>query len=134
MKPVKTPFSGKGGAHYCAAMEHNGLLYVSGQLSVDPETGRVPEGGIRPETARALENLRLVLQAAGAGVNDVIQCRIYTPDVAYWPEINAVYAAFFGGHMPARVIVPTTELHHGCLVEIEALAAVPERKQEQENV
>lgn len=124
MKPIKTSFSGRGGAHYCAAMEHGGLLYISGQLSLDPETGCVPEGGICVETQRALDNLDLVLQAAGAARTDVIQCRIYTPDVAYWGDINKIYAAFFGEHMPARVIVPSTALHHGCLVEIEAVAAL----------
>ena len=54
---------------------------------------------------------------------DVLQCRVYLPDVAYWGEFNQVYSEFFGAHKPARVVVPTNHLYGGCLVEIEAVAA-----------
>jgi reactive intermediate/imine deaminase len=111
-------------AHYSAAVIHNGLVYVSGQLSVDPATGKVPEGGVAVETRQALSNLEAVLTTAGAKKTDVLQCRVYTPDVELWGEINAVYAEFFGSHKPARSVVPTTKLHYGCLIEIEAVAAV----------
>jgi reactive intermediate/imine deaminase len=111
-------------AHYSAAVIHNGLVYVSGQISVDPATGKIPEGGVVAETRQALSNLETVLTAAGAKKTDVLQCRVYTPDVELWGEINAVYAEFFGSHKPARSVVPTTKLHYGCLIEIEAVAAV----------
>jgi len=107
-------------------MAHGGILYVSGQLSIDPATGLVPEGGIRPQTRQALANVDAVLREANLTRNDVIMCRVYVPDVALWDEVNAEYAAFFGDHRPARVVVPTTALHHNCLVEIEATAALPE--------
>ena len=67
----------------------------------------------------ALEN---VFIAAGCGREDVVLCRVYISDIALWDEVNAVYAAFFGSHKPARVVVPTRALHHGALVEIEAVA------------
>jgi len=124
MEYVNTTGSGKGNAHYSAGVIHNGLLYVSGQLSVDPATGAVPSGGVAVETRQALANLEAVLTAANVSKTDVIQCRVYTPDVAYWSEINTVYANFFGDHKPARCVVPTTQLHYGCLVEIEAVAAI----------
>lgn len=124
MQFVKTEYSGKGVSHYSAGVIHNGLLYVSGQVSKNPATGSVPEGGIIPETRQALLNLEAVLTAAGVKKTDVIQCRVYTPDMDYWDDINAVYAEFFGSHKPARCIIPTTRLHFGCLVEIEAIAAV----------
>ena len=118
--------SARKGAHYSPGVVHNGLLYVSGQLSIDPATGAVPAGGLAAETRQALENLEAVLTAAGAKKTDVLQCRVYTPDVNFWDEINAVYAEFFGDHKPARCVVPSARLHFGCLVEIEAIAAVKE--------
>ena len=122
MQFVTTEHSGKGVSHYSAGIIHNGLLYISGQISKNPATGTIPDGGIIPETKQALENMELVLKAAGVEKTDVIQCRIYTPDIEYWGDINATYAEFFGSHKPARCIIPCTPLHFGCLVEIEAIA------------
>jgi len=123
MQFVKTEHSGKGAAHYSAGVIHNGLLYVSGQISKDPVSGLIPEG-IIAETRQALLNLETVLKAAGANKTDVVKCTIYTSDIEYWGDINTVYADFFGSHKPARSIVPTSRLHYGCLVEIEAIAAI----------
>lgn len=123
MKKIQTPYSARSAGHYSPGVVYNGLLYVSGQLSVDPETGKLPEGGAANHAAQALKNLDMVLREAGCSRTDVLQCRVYIPDVAYWDEVNAVYAAFFGDHKPARVVVPTRELHGGSLVEIEAIAA-----------
>lgn len=122
MKLIETKYSKDGGGHYSAAVAYGGLVYISGQLSINPETKEVEKGGVRAEAKRALLNLELVLKEANASKNDVIQCRLYTPDVAYWDEINDVYAEFFGDHKPARAVVPSNKLHSGCLVEIEAIA------------
>ena len=111
------------GAHYSSGVVYNGLLYVSGQLSIDPATGAVPPGGAAAETRQALLNLENVLTAVGVKKTDVIQCRIYTPNIDFWDEINAAYADFFGSHKPARCIVPTSRLHYDCLVEVEAIVA-----------
>ena len=124
MQYVRTDDSFRNPGHYSPGIIHNGLLYVSGQLSVDPNSGRRAEGGIVAETRQALANMERVLKAAGASRNDVILCRVYTPDVALWDSINKEYASFFGEHRPARVVVPTSTLHHECLVEIEAVAVV----------
>ena len=102
------------------------MLYVSGQLSIDPDTREVCSGDIKDHTRLALDNVDRVLKEAGVSRNDVVMCRVYTPDVNYWGPINEVYAEFFGDHKPARVIVSTTTLHFGCLVEIEAVAEMPE--------
>lgn len=120
---VVTKFSVRDGGHYVPAMKYNDVLYISGQLSIDPETGKVPEGGVKAQARQALDNLDLVLREAGAARDDVLHCRIYIPDVAYWPELNQVYGEFFGDHKPARVVVPTNQLYNGCLVEVEAIAA-----------
>ena len=122
MKIVQVPFKGENKGHYSAGVISKGMLYVSGQLSIDPDTREVEKGGIREHTARALDNVDRVLKAAGVTRDQVVFCRVYTPDVAYWGPINEVYAEFFGSHKPGRVIVSTTKLHFGCLVEIEAVA------------
>ncbi len=123
IETVETKFSVRDGGHYVPAVKYNEVLYISGQLSIDPETGKVPEGGVKAEARQALANLDLVLREAGATREDVLHCRVYIPDVAYWPDLNQVYGEFFGAHRPARVVVPTNKLYNGCLVEVEAVAA-----------
>lgn len=80
--------------------------------------------GIKAETKQALKNLDLILKEAGCTKDDVIQCRVYIPDVALWGDMNEVYTEYFGDHKPARVVVPSNNLFGGSLVEIEAIAAV----------
>ena len=126
MKMVCPPFKGENKGHYTAGVISKGMLYVSGQLSIDPDTREVCSGDIKDHTRLALDNVDRVLKEAGVSRNDVVMCRVYTPDVNYWGSINEVYAEFFGDHKPARVIVSTTTLHFGCLVEIEAVAEMPE--------
>ncbi|MBO7174027.1 MAG: RidA family protein [Burkholderiaceae bacterium] len=126
MKMVCPPFKGENKGHYTAGVISRGMLYVSGQLSIDPDTREVCQGDIKDHTRLALDNVDRVLKEAGVSRNDVVMCRVYTPDVNYWGPINEVYAEFFGEHKPARVIVSTTTLHFGCLVEIEAVAEMPE--------
>ena len=123
IKEVTTEFSVRDGGHYTPGMLHNGTLYISGQLSIDPETGKVPEGGIHAEARQALKNMDLVLREAGLTKDNVIQCRVYLPDVKYWGALNEEYAAYFGSHKPARIVVPANNLYNGCLCEIEAVAA-----------
>lgn len=125
MQIITPDFKGENKGHYSAGVISNGTLYVSGQLSIDPDTREVCKGGIREHTQLALKNVDRVLKAAGLARENVVFCRIYTPDVNYWRPINEEYAAFFGNHKPGRVIVSTTTLHFGCLVEIEAVAEVP---------
>lgn len=108
--------------HYCPGMISNGMLYISGQLPVHHETGEPMAEDIAQQTYDALHNVELVLKAAGITKEHVVMCRVYIPDVAHWDIVNEVYAKFFGEHKPARVIVPSRELHNGALVEIEAMA------------
>lgn len=124
MKQIHTKYSKNGKGHYVPGMIHNDTLYISGQLSLDLETGKVVEGGIKAETERTLANMELVLDAAELTKDDIVMVRLYTSDVENWDIINEVYSNYFGAHKPARVVVPTKELHYGCLVEIEAVAAI----------
>jgi len=108
--------------HYSPIVEHNGTLYISGQLPKQPD-GSIPEG-IQAQTKAVLAKLDYLLSHAGSDRNHVLQVRIYIPDVMHWSVVNEVYAAFFDEHRPARCIVPSRELHYGCLIELEAVAVV----------
>lgn len=122
MRFVIPDFKGENPGHYSAGVISHGTLYISGQLSIDPDTRKPCEGDIKAHTRLALNNLDRVLRAADCQRDQVVFCRIYTPSSEYWGAINEVYAEFFGEHKPGRVIVSTTTLHYGCLVEIEAIA------------
>lgn len=110
--------------HYSPGIISNGMLYISGQLSIDPDTREVPNGGIEEHLNLALANVERVLEKAGLNRNSVVQCRIYITDIGYWDTVNKVYAEFFGEHKPSRIVVPVPELHFGCLTEIEAVAEI----------
>ena len=123
MEKIETKYSVRDGGHYSPGMRHGDTLYISGQLSIDPETGKPAEGGVTAEARQALSNMDLVLTTAGLTRENVVQCRVYIPDVAYWGELNEAYGEYFGAHKPARVVVPSGPLYGGCRVEIEAVAA-----------
>jgi 2-iminobutanoate/2-iminopropanoate deaminase len=127
MKKITPKYNGESKGHYTPGIISNGMLYISGQLSLDPDSKKVPEGGIEAHTRLALANVECVLEAAGLCRNDVVQCRVYVSDIDQWEIVNQVYAEFFGEHKPARIVVPTGRLHYGCLIEIEAIAEVVEK-------
>ena len=126
MQIIDPQFKGHNPGHYSAGVISHGMLYVSGQLSIDPDTREVCQGDIKDHARLALNNVDRVLKAAGVSRDRVVFCRVYTPSAQYWSAINEVYAEFFGDHKPGRVVVSTTDLHCGCLVEIEAIAEVKE--------
>lgn len=126
MEPISTPNAPTPAGHYSQAVVHGGLVFVSGQLPTVPETGERLTGGIELQTRRALQNVAAILEAAGSGIEHVLKTTVYVSDMALWGGVNTAYAEFFGDHRPARAVVPTRDLHHGVLVEIEAIAALPD--------
>lgn len=125
MKLIQTEQSQASAGHYTPAVIHGDTAYISGQLPLDAEQGETsPTGTIREQTQKALRNLERVLLLCKSRKELVVKTTIYIPDIALWPEVNEVYAAFFGSHRPARSIVPTNALHFGSLIEIEAIAAI----------
>lgn len=124
MRQVSTERAPKPSGHYSQAMVHGDVVYISGQLPVDPVTGKRRVGSIEEQTEQALKNLKEVLVAAGSDVDHVIKTTIYVSDIELWDQVNAVYASFFGVHQPARAVVPTKNLHFGFQIEIEAIAAL----------
>lgn len=109
--------------HYSQAVRHNDLVFISGQLPLDPVTNQVVEGGVEPQLRQVMANISAILEASGSGLNNILKTTIYIPDSSYWPEINRVYAACMGEHKPARAVIPCGDLHYGVLLEMEVIAA-----------
>lgn len=123
MRFISTEDAPRPGGHYSQAVVHQGVVYVAGQLPIVPETGEKCLGTVEEQTERTLLNLEAVLKAAGSGKDRVLRVTVYVSDISLWGRVNEVYAGFFGGHRPARTVVPTRDLHYGFLVEIDAVAA-----------
>ena len=123
MRIIKPPHPSSG--HYSAGIISNGMLYISGQTSADPETGRIPDGGIAAEAAMCLSRAENILKAAGIDKNCVVMCRVFVSDMSLWGAMNEAYAKFFGAHMPARAVYESAHIHHGANVEMEAVAEMP---------
>jgi 2-iminobutanoate/2-iminopropanoate deaminase len=124
MQAVITEDAPAPAGHYEQARVHDGIVYVSGQLPVDPVSGDQKDDSIEEQTRQTLENVEAVLRAAGSDLDHVLKTTVYVSDIALWDRVNDVYASFFGEHRPARAVVPTRELHHGFQVEIEAVAVL----------
>jgi 2-iminobutanoate/2-iminopropanoate deaminase len=124
MHPIATDNAPAPAGHYSQGMIHDGLVYVSGQLPIDPASGQPRTGSIEEQTQLAIDNLTSVLEAAGSGLDRVIKTTVYVSNIDLWGRVNTVYAESFGDHRPARAVVPTRDLHFGCQVEIEAVAAI----------
>ena len=112
--------------HYSPGIEHNGLIYVSGQLPMMLDTREPFTGDIEEQTELALRNVEAVLHAAGSDLEHVLQMTIYVSDMELWGRVNETYARVIGEHRPARAIVPVKELHFGTQIEIQAIAAKKE--------
>lgn len=112
--------------HYSQATVHQGIVYVAGQLALDPATRELVPGGIEAQTERALANVAAVLEAAGSDFAHVFKMNVYVSDIALWGAVNATYARMLGESRPARAVIPTRELKPGCLIEIDCIAAVRE--------
>lgn len=122
MRIIETSAAPRAGGHYSQGVAHGGLVYVSGQLPLDPATGDVTgEGDIEAQTERALRNVEAILVAAGSSLDQVVQVTIYITGRALWPQVNAVYARILGDHRPARAVIPVPEIKPGCLIEIQAI-------------
>ncbi len=126
MKEVLLDVKGQNKGHYVPGIISRGMLYISGQLSLDLDTRKVADGGVRAHMQQALVNVERVLKAAGMTKDDVVFCRVYVDGIDNWDEINEEYRDFFGAHKPARIVINAKELHFGCKVEIEAIAECPE--------
>jgi len=109
---------------YSQATVHNGIAYLSGQIPLDPATGQIVAGGIAEQTTRVLDNLRAVLEAAGASLDTVLKTTVFLADMGEFAAMNEIYGRYFATNPPARATVQAARLPRDVRVEIECIAAV----------
>jgi 2-iminobutanoate/2-iminopropanoate deaminase len=124
LKQINTEKAPSAIGPYSQAVVANGFLYTAGQIPLDPDTGKIVEGGIVEQTERVMRNLEEVLQASGASWADVVKTTVYLHDLAHFPTVNEVYGRWLNGSRPARSTVQVSGLPRGALVEIDAIAAI----------
>lgn len=124
MKPIQTEKAPAAIGPYSQAIDSGaGIVFVSGQLPIDPATGAFPEGGVKEQTRQSLTNAKAILEAAGLSLANVVKTTVFLADMGDFGGMNEVYAEFFKAPFPARSAVAVKTLPKGALVEIECIAA-----------
>ncbi|MBO6063175.1 MAG: RidA family protein [Bacteroidales bacterium] len=124
MKAISTMEAPAAIGPYSQAVDSGtGLVFVSGQLPIDPATGAFPEGGVAEQARQSLRNAQAILRAAGLELADVVKTTVFLADMGDFAAMNAVYATFFSEPFPARSAVAVKTLPKGALVEIECIAS-----------
>ena len=124
MKPIHSDKAPAAIGPYSQAISSGaGLVFVSGQLPIDPATGAFPEGGVKEQTHQSLTNAAAILEAAGLSLKNVVKTTVFLADMADFAAMNEVYAQLFSAPFPARSAVAVKTLPKGALVEIECIAA-----------
>ncbi len=121
-RAIRTERAPRPVGHYSQAIAAGGLIWVSGQVALDPLTGELVAGGAAEQARQALANVAAVLEAAGSGLDRVVRTTVYLIDLDDFEEVNRVYAGFFPGTPPARVSVEVRRLPRDARVEIDAVA------------
>jgi 2-iminobutanoate/2-iminopropanoate deaminase len=121
-KVVHTEHAPKAVGPYSQAIESNGTLYISGQIPIDPETGKIVEGGIKEQTNQVMKNIGAILNAAGYTYEDVVKSTCLLSDMDNFVPMNEVYAQYYAENPPARAAYGVVRLPLGVLVEIETIA------------
>ena len=123
-KPISTDKAPAAIGPYSQAIDSGtGLVFLSGQLPIDPSTGAFPEGGIQAQTRQSILNAEAILQAAGLSLSHVVKTTVFLADMGDFGAMNEVYAQFFTSPFPARSAVAVKTLPKGAMVEIECIAA-----------
>jgi 2-iminobutanoate/2-iminopropanoate deaminase len=124
---ISTDKGPRTGLPYSQGIRHGDLVFVAGQVALDPATGQVVEGGIREQTRQTLENVDAILRAAGTSLAHAVECLCLLHDIADFGAFNEIYKGFFPKDPPARTTVQAVLPRPGLLVEIRAVAAMPPR-------
>jgi 2-iminobutanoate/2-iminopropanoate deaminase len=122
MKEIITPEKPKPAGPYSPAIRAQGFVFVSGQIPADPDTGELAAGGIQAQTTRAVQNVELVLQAAGLSLGDVVKTTVYLKNMNDFTSMNETYGKLFGANPPARTTIEVARLPRDVQIEIEAIA------------
>ena len=109
---------------FSEAVRVDNILYLSGQIGFDSETGKLVEGGIAGETKKTMENIKATLEKYGSSLSEVVKCTVYLADIAEWAAMNEVYVTYFPEHPPARSALGSNGLALGARTEIECMATI----------
>jgi len=123
LKIIKSKKAPEAIGPYSQAIAANNLVFVSGMIALDPATGKMVDGGVQEQTARALASLKAVLKAAGSSEKSVVKTTVFIKDSSMYKDMNESYAKFFGKHKPARATLVTGFARDDILVEIDAIAS-----------
>ena len=107
---------------YCTATIYGGMIFMSGMIGVNPQTGKAPEGGTLAQAEQAFENIKTVLAELGADTGDVVKTTVFLTNIADFSEVNKLYAEVFGPDYPARTCVEVSALPMGLSIEVECIA------------
>jgi 2-iminobutanoate/2-iminopropanoate deaminase len=124
MKVVATESAPKAIGPYSQAIASKGMVFVSGQIPIDPSTGNLVEGPIADQTQRVMTNLAAILEAAGSSLSQVVKTTVYLKDMGDFAEMNEVYGSHFPDHKPARATVQVAKLPRDVGVEIDCIAVL----------
>lgn len=124
MYSIVTPDAPKAIGPYSQGISAGGLIFVSGQLGINPATGELVAGGIEEQTHQVLRNISAILSSASASLAGVVKTTVYLKDLKDFPAMNIVYAEFFDQNLPARATVQVSALPKGALVEIDCIAVM----------
>ena len=119
---IATENAPKAVAAYSQAVEMNGTLFISGQVPLDPATGKLVDGGIEEQTLQVMKNIGAILEAAGYSYSDVVKSTCFLSDIANFKAMNDVYAQFYTENKPACSAFAVKDLPLGALIEIETIA------------
>jgi len=122
---IHTDMAPKAVGPYSQAVSHDGLLYLSGQIGLDPESGQLVSNELEPQARQVMRNLAAVLSASGAGLSDILKVGIFLTDMADFPAVNVLYADWLGAHRPARATVAVAALPLGARIEMDVIARRP---------
>ena len=107
---------------YCTATIYGGMIFMSGMIGVNPQTGQAPEGGTLAQAEQVFENIKTVLAELGADTGDVLKTTVFLTNIADFSEVNKLYAEVFGPDYPARTCVEVSALPMGLSIEVECIA------------
>jgi 2-iminobutanoate/2-iminopropanoate deaminase len=118
---ISTEKAPKAVGPYSQAIRFANLLFVSGQISLDPKSGEIVRGDIEVQTKQVLENLKAIVEASGMGLGDILKCTCFLQNMEHFARFNSVYSAYFANVLPARETVEVSRLPKDVLVEISAV-------------
>lgn len=123
-KVIQTDKGPKALAFYSQAIVHNGVVYVAGQVPLDPATGELVQGDVQVQAERVLENVKAILEAAGSGMAHALKVSVFLQDINDFARMNEIYGRYFAVDPPARTTVEVARLPREVAIEIDCIAAV----------